>query len=100
MCARRGDFCVIKSGKDQQEEANKLFIALPKMFFYDSSVLCFDLSFANSIHSQNNKRTCELCSWAPAIKCESFVRRQNFAFLQQLINEATEARMKLKIKSD
>jgi hypothetical protein len=24
-------FCVIKSSKDQQEEANKLFIALPEM---------------------------------------------------------------------
>lgn len=56
VCARRGDFCVVKSGKDQQEEASKLFIALPEMLFYDSSVLCFDLSFANSIHFQNNKK--------------------------------------------
>lgn len=27
-------FCVIKSSKDQQEEANKLFIALPEMYFF------------------------------------------------------------------
>lgn len=55
--ARRGDFFrVIKSSKDPTKRGKQAFYC-PTGDFYYSSVLCFDLSFANSIHSLRNNKT-------------------------------------------